>query len=45
MWLGDAKRVLVTVHPAAIARLADDGLREAAFRTFVEDLRMMGAHV
>ena len=37
--LADGTRLVVTVHPAALLRIADDHERHAAYRRFVTDLK------
>jgi uracil-DNA glycosylase len=37
--LADGTRLVVTVHPSALLRIADDDQRHAAYRSFVADLK------
>jgi probable DNA metabolism protein len=43
--LDDATRVLVTVHPSYLLRLPDAEARQREYERFVEDLRIVAAHL
>ena len=41
----DATRVLVTVHPSYLLRLPDEAARAREYQRFVDDLRIVAAHI
>jgi DNA polymerase len=41
--LADGTRLVVTVHPSALLRIEDDDERDAAYRSFVDDLKAAAA--
>ncbi|UGV25937.1 DUF4130 domain-containing protein [Rhodopseudomonas boonkerdii] len=43
--LDDGTRVLVTVHPSYLLRLPDEEARATEYANFVEDLRIVAAHL
>jgi uracil-DNA glycosylase len=45
MALADGTRLVVTIHPAALLRTADEGERQSAYRAFVADLKVAAASV
>jgi DNA polymerase len=43
--LDDATKVLVTVHPSYLLRLPDEAAREQEYQRFVDDLKIVAAHL
>jgi hypothetical protein len=37
--MADGTLLIITIHPAALLRMKDDGERHAAYRDFVADLK------
>ena len=43
--MADGTRLIVTVHPSSLLRIEDDEARQAAYQSFVADLKAaMAAH-
>jgi DNA polymerase len=43
MSLADGTRLIVTMHPSALLRMADDETRQAAYTQFIADLKVAAA--
>lgn len=44
MAMADGTRLIVTIHPSALLRMEDDDERDAAYRSFVADLKAAAVH-
>jgi uracil-DNA glycosylase len=44
MAMADSTRLIVTIHPSALLRMEDDDERDAAYRSFVADLKAAAVH-